>query len=68
MTTIYWVSQSVIYVHRLLREKVTELYQIIGLIRRQITETQPFIAKKKMLFHRKNPPTHTPTIAPAKLM
>ena len=69
MATIFWDSQGVMYIDYLEKGKmVPGLYyaELLGRFDAELQKKLPHSAKKKMLFHHDNTPTHTSAVAAVK--
>ena len=71
MPTIFWDSQSVIYIDYLEKGKtVTGPYyaELLSRIEAEFQKKRPHLAKKKILFHHDDASPHIPAVSTAKLV
>jgi histone-lysine N-methyltransferase SETMAR len=70
MATVFWDSQGIIFIDYLQKGQiVTEVYYstLLNCLYEELQTKRPRLARKKVIFHHDNAPTHTSTVAMAKL-
>lgn len=70
MATVFWDSHGVILIDYLQKGKtITGAYyaSLLDKLKAEIADKRPHLQKKKILFHQDNAPSHTSTVAMAKI-
>lgn len=70
MASVFWDSHGIIFIDYLEKGKtITGAYyaSLLDKLKEEISKNRPHLQKKKVLFHQDNAPSHTSTVAMAKI-